>query len=139
MLAILLELYTLASVNVAIAFPVEYESVVNVNATGLVLNVDWLLETAVFTELESYFYDTYRHAQERYKQWEKWITYQKLLTNLEKCMEAIEDELGIRRDLWLDNFYAVESTKQISDTQAIDAWIENKMDIFRFHMVDLYT
>ena len=104
-----------------------------------VLNVRWLLETAVFTELEEYFFDRYRHAQERYQKWEKWATYQKLLTNLEQCMEAIQDELGIRRDLWVDNFYEVESPKQLSDTQAIDTWIENRMDILRFHMIDLYT
>ncbi len=106
---------------------------------NVVLNVGWLLETAVFTELEEYFFDRYRHAQERYQQWEKWVTYQKLLTNLEQCMEAIEDELGIRRDLWVDNFYELDSPKQISDTQAIDTWIENKMEILRFHMADLYT
>jgi len=54
-------------------------------------------------------------------------------------MEAIQDELDVRRDLWVDNFYEIESSKQISDSYIIDTWIENKMDILKFHLADLYT
>lgn len=102
------------------------------------LDVVSLLETNTYTELEEYFYDRYRDAQIRIEQDIKWRTFQRIIDNLEECMRAIQEELDTRKNLWIDNFYEIESPKEKRDTFAIDKWIEDKMDTLRFHMVDIY-